>query len=700
MKKKIIVVFLLFAIAIFMRVQFIHPHHPDHYTWGQYAYSLIETGYAPWVLHPASLFGYYPLSIPSGFEFFFAFLSNITGVDVAILFYFFSMFLGIFGAYLLFVLMRRWTTFDVSLIVAFIYLTMVFFSKATSFNASTRMFNVVFYPLFILTLFKIHDSWKKKGMWKYIATAIILFLFMSVIHRLAQLSIVFLIAFIASLIIYNWEKILEKFKKTKFYDKRRSSYDSSGIHIILDLFIVFLIFLGVMSIKSKFILIMFILLLLSFFYFLHFKTIRKIDFIFLDTVILFGLLIAAKVIDLLIRGRLLHHLAKVYPIIEPFIYLIIICVILIISGLYFFRRQILNLSKTIITVLETYIERFLLYFINKPDKTISIALFILLIGFIFILFTSGGIFGLDMSYYKDSFILKGNNPFVIVANFLFNLNNNLTILIWFAAIGILYLFFKSEKKFYDYFMIMSVLLFSQIMLDWEYARLYISPIYAILIGLGLHATIVNISKIRFKVVRIVAASFLVLLIALHFFAANVLIHRDTVLQDIGIEQEYKTVSEDQYIAAGLYLKGNWNVSLLYSKEQVRYQKIAFYAQMPGSVVAQSIFTDNKPYEIEMITIDEIIDDIKRGNKIRQVYRLKDWLFRDSYYHGRHIFNLLNQDIKERNVDRILEENHIRYIADSDVATHKYDFFWSIRPIKNKLFATPNLHIYDIENGLT
>ena len=55
-KKKIILVSLLVILAILFRLTFQYPWHPDHYIIGQYTYIIIEQGYAPWVLHPLSLF--------------------------------------------------------------------------------------------------------------------------------------------------------------------------------------------------------------------------------------------------------------------------------------------------------------------------------------------------------------------------------------------------------------------------------------------------------------------------------------------------------------------------------------------------------------------------------------------------------------------------------------------------------------------
>src|SRR3989338_5730840 len=149
--KRTILLALIIVIGILYRVQFKYPHHPDHYVLGSYTYALIQIGYAPWVLHPASLFGYYPLSIPSAFEYFFSVLSLITGVDINILFFYTSILFGLFAGLGLYLFVRKWTSFEVSLTTSFVLLTMTFFSLDTSYTASTRIFNIIFYPLFILS---------------------------------------------------------------------------------------------------------------------------------------------------------------------------------------------------------------------------------------------------------------------------------------------------------------------------------------------------------------------------------------------------------------------------------------------------------------------------------------------------------------------------------------------------------------------
>src|SRR3989344_9366093 len=221
---------LLLVCSIFLHVTYYeNPWHPDHYTLGQYTYSLIEFGYAPWVLPPMSLFGYYPLSTPSGFEFFTATFYNLSSLDLPILFYLFSVVSAVFAVGAVYVLMREFFPFEASFLTAVIFSTMAYFVKNVSNTASSRMFNIIFYPLFILCLFKIYKGYaiSKRLSINYLSLAVVLFIFLNLSHRLGQLLFIFIIAFIFALIFGNLKGLLAWIKTTKFYEIRKKYYKFS-----------------------------------------------------------------------------------------------------------------------------------------------------------------------------------------------------------------------------------------------------------------------------------------------------------------------------------------------------------------------------------------------------------------------------------------------------------------------------------------
>jgi hypothetical protein len=44
--------------------------------------SILDQGFADWIMHPISLIGYYPLGYPSGFMYLLASLSALTGIEL------------------------------------------------------------------------------------------------------------------------------------------------------------------------------------------------------------------------------------------------------------------------------------------------------------------------------------------------------------------------------------------------------------------------------------------------------------------------------------------------------------------------------------------------------------------------------------------------------------------------------------------
>lgn len=697
-KQKLFLAFLLVATIILFTTYYKYPFHPDHYTLGQYSYVLIEKGYAPWVLHPISLFGYYPLSVPSGFEFFFAILHNITGLDLPLLFYLFSIITAAFtvaGAYLI---MREFTSFETSFLTAFILSTIVHFVKNVSNTASSRMFNIMFYPIFILCLFKVFKLYKKekKLSIKYIIVLILLFMLMNLIHRFGQLLVIFLISFFAALIFVNFENIISWAKNTKIYHIRKKFYSDSVLFLYIDLMIATLIFMGFFLIKIRLIeIFLTFTILIHYFWFDVYKPkvkYRSDDLLLLDMIILIFYLIIAKTIDLLVRGRLS---ANVLILIEKYSFQLTIVSIV----------SVLLLTITVYAIIKKYksLKHFFIFIQNKtldillkkPDKAISWSL---LLVFLFLFsrnFTGGNFYRFGLSYYTESFLLKGESPWIILVNFIFNLNNNVTILIYFAFIGVAYLFLKENKTFYDYFLVFVALGFSQFLLDWEYIRLYFLPIYGVFIGIGLIFLIEKLSK---KFSKKTIFTVLILLFVAHLAVANVFIQRERFLPILGFVESEQQIPENYFISAGNYLQDKGNFSIQITSIVKDDSKTAYYAQKVNSVIAQSIFTEDKEYEIEKKSLSSVWEDFHKGKKIIGIYRLKDPVYGQYYYHGKHIYNLNKRRIYDENIRDIIDMYNIAYAVNSPESPGRTRFFESIEPIKNKVYSSNRLNIYYLNMG--
>ncbi len=699
----IVCICLAIAIAFLFRIQFNYPHHPDHFTWGQLTQVMVDKGYAPWVMHPASLLGYYPLSIASGLQFFFVYLAVFTGLDLDTLFVIVPILFGLIGALNIFLLMRRWNSFFASFLAAFILLTMSFFAKVTAYTASTRIFNIIWYPLFILSLFKSYESWKESKVrsLKYLLFSVLLFALMSLTHRLSQLSVIFIGSWIIAIVLFHWEQILEQFQSAKWYKRRSKFYEESRLHIVLDIIVLLIVIAGFLAIKSKKIFIVFAVFCLIYFSIANYRKLKDIHLVFIDFLIYSLALAGGKILDLYSRGRLFHYLPNILQNMSLFdmAYIVAIGLLLALVVVHMLRKKLIGIISRPLSFIERYVDRFFLFFAKKPDFVLSTILFTLLLGSLFFTFTQGGVYNIDDTYFKSSFLISGESQWIVVLNFLFNLNNNLTILIWFSVFGLWYLFFSKHKTVYHYFFMLCAIFFAQLILDWQYVRLYLNPLYAVYIALGISFLVDVFSRFR-KSIRITGTVALVIIFALHITFSTVFMHRDALFDELGL-QPLERVPEEYYAAAGYYLSFDetaGDFSILNSKEDVRYQRVAYYAGAIGAVSAQSVYTQDKPYNITSITFDEIKEDIQKGNKIQQAYTLNDWIFGKDYYHGKHIYRLTQSDLLDKHTKEILNSYNIRYMVDSDIAQEKFKIFESLQPIKNKVYANPRIDVYDMQKG--
>lgn len=102
--RNFILLVLLILLNVVLRLP-ITPHGTgsDSFMFHELSNSIIQYGYAKWVIHPASIFGLYPYSYPSGLMYLLASISLLTNLsmeNVSILFPMFLGVLGVFGAYL------------------------------------------------------------------------------------------------------------------------------------------------------------------------------------------------------------------------------------------------------------------------------------------------------------------------------------------------------------------------------------------------------------------------------------------------------------------------------------------------------------------------------------------------------------------------------------------------------------------------
>jgi asparagine N-glycosylation enzyme membrane subunit Stt3 len=162
------------------------PHGVDitdsTYIWGL-ANSISNFGYAEWILHPLSFFGLYPLSYPSAVPTILSIVSQASGLDieyVILLFGFVLGILGMFGAYIMALEIRKDRLF--AFLTAFAFSLTPVFIEYTRWTATARNLFIALLPLLIWSLLCYHN--KNQSKWKYLLLALILLLILGSTHRL------------------------------------------------------------------------------------------------------------------------------------------------------------------------------------------------------------------------------------------------------------------------------------------------------------------------------------------------------------------------------------------------------------------------------------------------------------------------------------------------------------------------------------
>ena len=183
-KKHMIFIILLIILTVLVRLQSDHQTDFDSYWLHAQAESIQLHGSALWVFHPSSVFGYYPLSYPSGTMFILASMSSLTGLDMNTTVLMESIIAGLCVTLLVLIfthyVSKSWI---VAHLAAFILTLSPIFVSYTSFNAAGRVLILIFYIPFLLFLLKWQDTKK----WSYLVISGLFFVVSLAIHRTGQL---------------------------------------------------------------------------------------------------------------------------------------------------------------------------------------------------------------------------------------------------------------------------------------------------------------------------------------------------------------------------------------------------------------------------------------------------------------------------------------------------------------------------------
>ena len=155
-------VLLLLLTFVLLSVAFRYPlveherHHTDSYFIHMLSGSIVDEGYAKWVFHPLSLFGYYPFSYPSGTPFLVAELAELTGVTVDVAILLSGMMLSILFCLAVFFLARHFfSRSEFVLLVTLLVILGPRFIDTTYWDGSARGYAVVMMTLAVAVLLRV-----------------------------------------------------------------------------------------------------------------------------------------------------------------------------------------------------------------------------------------------------------------------------------------------------------------------------------------------------------------------------------------------------------------------------------------------------------------------------------------------------------------------------------------------------------------
>lgn len=209
-KRKTTYLFLLIILNIILRIQVV-PNEigVDSFETHVMANSIIEYGYAKWILNPLSFFGLYPASYTSSVQFLLSGISLSTGLEINSIIFLYSVFIGVFSLFTAYLMAGEIINNEIfKLIAAFSISVSPAVLGYTTMTIPTRPLLIVLAPLLIYVLLKCRIS-KKYGLLTFI-----LALFLFATHHLFYFILPIFFVFIIIIIAYH--KYENHFKIIKF----------------------------------------------------------------------------------------------------------------------------------------------------------------------------------------------------------------------------------------------------------------------------------------------------------------------------------------------------------------------------------------------------------------------------------------------------------------------------------------------------
>ena len=658
MKKstKIIIIALLIILAVIVRLQ--HTHQTDfdsYWLYGQGESIQIHKS-ALWVFHPASLFGYYPLSYPSGVPFFLAMFSTMTGIDMNTTVLITSIILGLLITFLVYALAKKIFKNE---IIAFLSALVVTLSPIivdyTAFNAGGRVLIMFFYIPMVWCMLHFYETRR----WTYLMLSVMLLVFSFFVHRTGQLTAIFIVAFIAAWAYMSLPKIWHYIKNHKIFQKIMGKrYEKSKYYLLLDVGILIFV-LAIIKIS---------------------------DLIARDR---FGINLQRKVLD---PAEELLASATSYAHLIPYI---VGGIIIIILGIIVYFKFIKK-KKIIKPILKFFHNQYHKLFEN-PQKYFIYTLLVITAYIFFRQFFGESFYSPSLTEFYETELISGRQPWAIFLNMLINYTTSVSPLFLLMFLGFVIIIFKKEKKFLDWFMIFTFIAFSGILLDKRYVRLFFTPIFAIFIAYGTYSFYEWLKKKANGKKHLVPSSYMFVLFVTFILIFSIFVPtiRTTALGDTSGFDQIKP-----YWDAGLYLRTlDCDCSTITTDELVAGVTIFASSGVPGASFNIYYFVPKEKIKPVALTSKQIKDRLMRGDKVANIWILPDWIFGGQYYVGRHALYLFDRPFYDE-INKIIISDYKEkyYIHDQDLKKNK--FLESIEPVKNLIYSNPKTTIYEIDKGRT
>jgi hypothetical protein len=206
-----------------------HEEGSDSFLIHTLANTITNFGYAKWIIHPWSYFGFTPLSYPCAVPYLISGISQTTGTDMEtsiLIFSFATTLFGLGSAYLMAMEFKRDHLF--AFIVAFSYSLSPIFIEYTMWQATTRSLFMAFLPLLVWSFLRTFGDRPKKNI--NIFFCILFFVVLGTVHHMFLLLPLFIIAYFSSIFIYNQ---LRKKRSTNHWLYRYQTIAITTVFIVL-----------------------------------------------------------------------------------------------------------------------------------------------------------------------------------------------------------------------------------------------------------------------------------------------------------------------------------------------------------------------------------------------------------------------------------------------------------------------------------